>query len=260
MQDPLCRNLNNLKRKLDSTAFLSPLPPSPTTTTTITTSTMKISPDPSLPGPSSADHPGASTGGSSGNSTSVSQAQTAQDSSTALQLGEPTSQVAPRRTADPWHSLGSTSAWASSSQPTQPPPQLSSSASSSGSMPMMPSTKLGESSRAPFLTTSNTAAAAAAAAVAVAVAPEPSSPSPKRLRTHSLSATSSIVPRRTKSEQQSAAHRRRRRSPRVDDVPPVHQQFDLANPCIPSLHPPVNRTTLKELELESILRNPQLRK
>ncbi|KAG1745915.1 T-complex protein 11-domain-containing protein [Suillus paluster] len=40
---------------------------------------------------------------------------------------------------------------------------------------------------------------------------------------------------------------------------PVHPPVDLSSPHIPSMHPLINRHTLKELDLDSILRNPQLR-
>ncbi|KAG0704216.1 hypothetical protein DFH29DRAFT_912289 [Suillus ampliporus] len=39
---------------------------------------------------------------------------------------------------------------------------------------------------------------------------------------------------------------------------PVHPPVDLSSPHIPSMHPFINRHTLKELDLDSILRNPQL--
>lgn len=40
---------------------------------------------------------------------------------------------------------------------------------------------------------------------------------------------------------------------------PVHPPVDLSSPHIPAMHPLINRQTLKELDLDSILRNPQLR-
>lgn len=43
-------------------------------------------------------------------------------------------------------------------------------------------------------------------------------------------------------------------------LPPTPQsRVDLTSPHIPSMHPLINRQTLKELDLNSILRNPQLR-
>ncbi|KAI6099327.1 T-complex protein 11-domain-containing protein [Pisolithus croceorrhizus] len=41
--------------------------------------------------------------------------------------------------------------------------------------------------------------------------------------------------------------------------PPYPYPIDLSSPHIPSLHPLINRQTLKELDLSAILRNPQLR-
>ncbi|KIJ62572.1 hypothetical protein HYDPIDRAFT_94005 [Hydnomerulius pinastri MD-312] len=41
--------------------------------------------------------------------------------------------------------------------------------------------------------------------------------------------------------------------------PPPFPHIDLTSPHIPSLHPLINRQTLKELDLSAILRNPQLR-
>ena len=41
--------------------------------------------------------------------------------------------------------------------------------------------------------------------------------------------------------------------------PPTIPPVDLSSPHIPSMHPLINRQTLKELDLDSILRNPQLR-
>ncbi|KAG1822866.1 T-complex 11 [Suillus subaureus] len=96
----------------------------------------------------------------------------------------------------------------------------------------------------------------------------PSEPSPKRPRvdTHNL--------------QSFKTHRRSARTPsspltspwrsfksRPDphctaiDCPPlpVHPPVDLSSPHIPAMHPLINRQTLKELDLDSILRNPQLR-
>lgn len=40
---------------------------------------------------------------------------------------------------------------------------------------------------------------------------------------------------------------------------PPFPHIDLTSPHIPSLHPLINRQTLKELDLSAILRNPQLR-
>jgi hypothetical protein len=112
--------------------------------------------------------------------------------------------------------------------------------------------KLGESSKPPRL---------------AATAAGPSSP--KRPRTDAFAAA--YAPRRTKSE---SSPRRRRRSSRADEQQQQQQLApDHAHPLfqgcpfsfnsnsyhIPALHPPVNRTTLKDLELDSILRNPQLR-
>lgn len=59
-------------------------------------------------------------------------------------------------------------------------------------------------------------------------------------------------------------------SPRIDpqsssldspnSLPHIPQsRIDLTSPHIPSMHPLINRQTLKELDLNSILRNPQLR-
>ncbi|KAG6334260.1 hypothetical protein ID866_4835 [Astraeus odoratus] len=50
--------------------------------------------------------------------------------------------------------------------------------------------------------------------------------------------------------------------PTDNSLSPVHPPFpyiDLGSPHIPSLHPLINRQTLKELDLSAILRNPQLR-
>jgi hypothetical protein len=88
--------------------------------------------------------------------------------------------------------------------------------------------------------------------------------SAKRPRTDSLVAP--IAPRRTKSE--SSPHRRRRLSRTGENgaehanllFPGCPLSFNTDSPSVPSLQPPVNRTTLKDLELDSILRNPQLRK
>jgi hypothetical protein len=194
MLDPLCANNPVLgKRKLD--VGPDDHPPA-----------MKISPDPSM-----------------------STDPTAAPQEAATTLPEP-SQAAPRRPADPWPSMSSsTTPWA---KPVQSPE-------------VSHEYKLGESSKTPFLAAQQT--------------PCPSSP--KRLRTDAFATP--ITPRRTKSE---SGHRRRRRSSRIGsdglarlvfpDCPP---SLNADNPYIPPLQPPVNRTTLKELELESILRNPQLR-
>ncbi|KIM56774.1 hypothetical protein SCLCIDRAFT_204652 [Scleroderma citrinum Foug A] len=52
-------------------------------------------------------------------------------------------------------------------------------------------------------------------------------------------------------------------SPSDSPLPPIHHpafpHIDLSSPHIPSLHPLINRQTLKELDLAAILRNPQLR-
>lgn len=51
--------------------------------------------------------------------------------------------------------------------------------------------------------------------------------------------------------------------PLDSQLPPIHHpafpHIDLSSPHIPSLHPLINRQTLKELDLAAILRNPQLR-
>lgn len=93
-------------------------------------------------------------------------------------------------------------------------------------------------------------------------APERTTAAPlKRSRLDAF--TTRTLPRRTRSESGSGHRRRHRRLDRgLDDrlvIPGTPLPFDLNNPCIPPLHPPVNQSTLRELELDSILRNPQLR-
>jgi hypothetical protein len=94
----------------------------------------------------------------------------------------------------------------------------------------------------------------------------PSPPLSKRSRRNTVCAPG--TPRRTKSDNSGRHHRQRSSGLHTEfsleysreAFPGCPLPFDTSNPHIPSLNPPVNRKTLRELELDAILLNPQLRK
>jgi hypothetical protein len=103
------------------------------------------------------------------------------------------------------------------------------------------------------------------------VAAEPPSPSsPKRPRTEigasiPLSPKTPPSPTRKRTRSTPRAPRRMQRHASAPAAvarsvsPPCPCPVDLSSPYIPCLQPLINRETLKELDLEQILRNPQLR-
>ncbi|KAG2361703.1 T-complex 11 [Suillus spraguei] len=96
----------------------------------------------------------------------------------------------------------------------------------------------------------------------------PSEPSPKRPRvdTHNLQPfknhrrSATRTPSSPLTPWRSFKSRPDPHCTAIDCSPlPVHPPVDLSSPHIPAMHPLINRQTLKELDLDSILRNPQLR-
>ncbi|EIN12618.1 Tcp11-domain-containing protein [Punctularia strigosozonata HHB-11173 SS5] len=149
-------------------------------------------------------------------------------------LGEPTAPTleAPRRTSSTCWSDGNAlwQAASSASSSTVPPPTLVAEPPSPSS-PKRPRTESGAS---------------------IPLSPS-TSPSPSRKRTRPTQRGSASVPRRMQRHASAPAAVARSHSP-ISPVP-----VDLSSPYIPCLQPLINRETLKELDLEQILRNPQLR-